>query len=106
MDTDIEDSRIRKSMNASLAYDDMEERNKTLLKVRIFDSRASKPVQRWKGNAGWDISAIEDSIIKPGERSVIRTGLGFSFPKNHFGFVANKSSIATKYNVDVCGGNY
>ncbi|PCH41966.1 dUTPase-like protein, partial [Wolfiporia cocos MD-104 SS10] len=61
------------------------------------------PEQSTPNSAGYDIHAIEDATIKPGETATIETGLKVLFPYGHYGQLATRSSMA-KQSLLVMGG--
>lgn len=47
-----------------------------------------------KGDAGYDLSSIEDLILMPFERKLIRTGIVIELPPHHAGLVVPRSGNA------------
>lgn len=64
----------------------------------IYPSRGSE------GAAGWDLYAIEDAYIGPGERQLIDTGIASEFSDSIVGKIKPRSGIAYKYGIDVLAG--
>ena len=75
-----------------------------LLSFKRLDSRATLPSRGSASAAGLDIYAIEDLIIRPGERALARTGLAVAIPQGYYGRVAPRSGLATKKGLDVLAG--
>jgi dUTP pyrophosphatase len=76
---------------------------KALLFKRL-DQRAVLPTRGSTLAAGLDICAIEALTIKPGERTLARTGLAVAIPEGYYGRVAPRSGLATKQGLDVLAG--
>lgn len=64
----------------------------------IYPSRGSE------GAAGWDLYAIEDAYIGPGERQLIDTGISTEFSDSIVGKIKPRSGLAYKYGIDVMAG--
>lgn len=64
----------------------------------IYPSRGSE------GAAGWDLYAIEDAYIGPGERQLIDTGIASEFSDSIVGKINPRSGLAYKYGIDVMAG--
>lgn len=64
----------------------------------IYPSRGSE------GAAGWDLYAIEDAYIGPGERQLIDTGIASEFSDSIVGIIKPRSGLAYKYGIDVMAG--
>lgn len=64
----------------------------------IYPSRGSE------GAAGWDLYAIEDAYIGPGERQLIDTGIASEFSDSIVGKIKPRSGLAYKYGIDVMAG--
>ena len=58
------------------------------------------------GDAGMDLFSIEDTVIKPGERKVVRTGIAGAPPKNTVALLLSKSGLAAKHGITHLGGVY
>jgi len=53
------------------------------------------------GDSGVDLYAVEDHLIKPGERKLIGTGISISVPKGYEAQVRPKSGLAANHGVTV-----
>jgi dUTP pyrophosphatase len=69
-----------------------------------FDSRAKMPTQATEGDAGYDLYALDYTIINPFERKVVSTGIGIEIPKGYYGRIAPRSGLAVKKGIDVMAG--
>lgn len=54
------------------------------------------PPLRTENNAGYDLYAIEDVSIPPGERRLIKTGWAMAIPAGWYGHISDRSSVAFK----------
>lgn len=71
------------------------------LKVKRIHPDAKIPVYSSEEAAGMDICSIEDVIINPLERKLVKTGLVFEIPKGHEIQVRPRSGLAIKHGVTV-----
>ena len=61
-----------------------------------LDKDASTPTQGSNYAAGWDLRALEDSIVVRGKSSKIRTGLAVAIPEGWEGQIRSRSSLGAK----------
>ena len=54
-------------------------------------------------DAGFDLPALNDTIIEPGTMTAIETGIHLSIPEGFVGLVRDRSSIALRGGVTVAG---
>lgn len=62
------------------------------------------PTQARKGDAGYDLYALEGVNLKKGERNKIPTGICVAIPDGYYGRIAPRSGLAYKNGIDVLGG--
>lgn len=55
-------------------------------------------------DAGFDLFAIEDTTINPGQRLSVKTGIALAIPDGYVGLVWDKSSISHKQGIKTIGG--
>ena len=67
---------------------------------KIHDD-AQLPEYSFKDDAGMDIKAYGEHILKPGERELIGTGIKIALPKTLAGFIYPRSGLALKKGVTV-----
>lgn len=60
------------------------------------------PERKTKSSAGYDIFAIEDFVIKPGEIKKVPTGIKALYPEDEVLMLFVRSSMGFKYNVRMC----
>lgn len=54
------------------------------------------PENAYQGDAGYDLYATEEMVLKPFERALIPTGLAIQIPEGYAGFVLPRSGMAIK----------
>lgn len=62
------------------------------------------PIYVHSGDAGFDLFAIEDTKIKPGERAQVRIGIAMEIPDGYSGLIWDKSGLSHKHGLKVMGG--
>jgi dUTP pyrophosphatase len=71
------------------------------LLVRRIDASALLPSRAHPGDAGLDLCANEDVMIKPGERALVGTGIAIALPSGTVGLVVPRSGLAIKHGVSL-----
>lgn len=66
------------------------------LKVKKFSSDAVLPKKGRPGDAGYDISSNEDTVIPPNSSKLVNTGIGITVPDGTYGRLAPRSGVSTK----------
>jgi dUTP pyrophosphatase len=74
------------------------------LTFKRLDDRAVLPSRGSEAAAGLDLYSIENVVIAPTERALVRTGLAVAIPVGHYGRVAPRSGLATRHGLDVMAG--
>ena len=72
-----------------------------ILRVKKLNKDAKIPAYQTKEAAGFDLHAIEDAILKVGERKLIGTGLAFEIEKGYEVQIRPRSGLAFKYGITV-----
>lgn len=62
------------------------------------------PAYGYQGDAGMDLFAYGDFVLKPGERVSVPTGIKMAIPEGYVGLVWDKSGIAFKRGIKSMGG--
>jgi dUTP pyrophosphatase len=65
-----------------------------LLKIKRLDPGLPLPSYAHEGDAGMDLYAATDSVLPPGERALIPTGIAVAVPEGYAGFVQPRSGLA------------
>jgi dUTP pyrophosphatase len=63
---------------------------------RAVSPYAVLPARARAGDAGLDLSAAESAEVKPGERTMVRTGVAVAIPEGHAGLVLPRSGLASR----------
>lgn len=71
------------------------------LLVEKIDKNAIIPFKAHEGDAGMDLFSVEETIIKPMERKLIRTGIKIQLPKNTEAQIRPRSGLALKNGITV-----
>lgn len=66
------------------------------LPIRRLDPSVELPAYAYAGDAGLDLRASEDVVLRPFERRLISTGLAIAIPEGYAGFVQPRSGLALK----------
>jgi dUTP pyrophosphatase len=71
---------------------------------RVGNHDLPLPMQMTAGAAGYDLRAVEATVVRAGERKVIPTGFAWSIPDEFAGQIWPRSGIANKFGIDVLAG--
>lgn len=74
-----------------------------LLKIKKLNPEAKLPSYGHKGDAGLDLFSCEDTVIVPGERKRVSTGISIEFEKGHVALIWDKSGVADS-GIKIMGG--
>lgn len=74
------------------------------LQIQRIHPDAKLPTYAYEGDAGMDLFSVEDTIIAPGEKALVATGLKLAVPAGYGGFIWDKSGIATKHHMKTMAG--
>jgi dUTP diphosphatase len=64
------------------------------LRVHVLDRDLPPPLRSHDGDAGLDLRARVEAVLRPGERAAIPTGVAVGVPPSHCGFVVPRSGLA------------
>jgi dUTP pyrophosphatase len=73
--------------------------NKILIKK--LNSDAVIPKYNLAGDAGFDLSSVQDYIVLPGQTVLVDTGLAFELPPNKVLLVCPRSGVSLKTNLRI-----
>jgi deoxyuridine 5'-triphosphate nucleotidohydrolase len=65
-----------------------------MLEAKKLNPEASIPERKTNGSAGYDLASLEDIILKPGETTIVDTGLAVAIPQGYYGQIFPRSSMA------------
>jgi dUTP pyrophosphatase len=77
---------------------------KSTLRFKRLDPRATLPTRGSASAAGLDIYSIEAVAIEPKQRALVKTGLAAAIPEGHYGRIAPRSGLATQKGLDTLAG--
>lgn len=69
------------------------------LRLVRLDRRARLPTRAREGDAGLDLHALEATVLKPGERAAVGTGIAVQIPFGHAGLVLPRSGLAARHGI-------
>jgi len=64
------------------------------LEIKRLDPGLPLPSYAHEGDAGMDLYAAADSVLPPGERTLVPTGIAVAVPEGYAGFVQPRSGLA------------
>lgn len=73
----------------------------TEIQFTLFDTRAIAPRYAHVSDAGADLTSIEDIRLEPGQRMLVRTGIGIALPEGFVGLVHPRSGLAVKHGISL-----
>lgn len=59
------------------------------------------PSRAHAGDAGYDLRSAESTVIPPGARAVIGTGIAVAIPEGYAGFILPRSGLAVRHGVSL-----
>ena len=71
------------------------------IEFKLLHELAQAPKYAHEGDAGADLVCIEDVTLKPGERSLVATGVAIALPPGYVGLVHPRSGLATKHGIGI-----
>lgn len=74
------------------------------MQVKYDEGVITKLYKEYPENAGYDIGANVDKVVKAGTRECIATGVYCAIPKGYYGRIAPRSGLAVKHGIDVLAG--
>jgi dUTP pyrophosphatase len=74
------------------------------LRVKRLHEDAKLPTKAHDGDLGYDLYALENTVIRGGSVGIVDTGIACDFPDNYGALIRDRSSVATKANLLVVAG--
>jgi dUTP pyrophosphatase len=68
---------------------------------RRLRPEAKVPTRAYAGDAGYDLAAAEGTVLAPGERAVVRTGIAIAVPDGYAGLVLPRSGLAVRHGISL-----
>ena len=69
--------------------------------VRRLRPDSELPRQAYEGDAGLDLVACEPTVLEPGERAIVPTGVAVEIPDGYAGFVQPRSGLAARHGIGI-----
>jgi dUTP pyrophosphatase len=66
------------------------------LKVLKLHPDARIPTRAYEHAAGWDLYALRDTTLEPGEPTIVEVGLAVEIPEGCFGWIVGRSSTSKR----------
>jgi len=74
------------------------------INVKKLSENATIPTQGTKFAAGYDLYAVEDTVVVCGARKLIKTNISMEIAPGYYGRIAPRSGLAYKNGIDVLAG--
>jgi len=74
------------------------------IQIKKMHPDAKNPSFSLAGDAGMDLSSIQDLVLKPGERVSCPTGIAIKIPEGYAGLIWDKGGPSHKFGVKTLGG--
>lgn len=84
-----------------MVFNLIERRIEMKLYVEIIDNDAKLPFYAHEGDAGMDLYSVDETVILPGDRTLIHTGIKIQLPPNTEAQIRPRSGLALKNGITV-----
>ena len=71
------------------------------VKIKLMHENAKYPQQARQGDAGMDLFSVEETLLAPGQRALIQTGIQIQLPDGTEAQVRPRSGLALKHGITV-----
>ena len=78
--------------------------NGPVLNVKKLNENATVPTKVNRSDAGYDLYALEGTIIDKHSHKLIKTGISMAIPEGYVGLIWPRSGMAYKHGIDVFAG--
>ena len=86
--------RTRPKMTDELLVSALPQSNEPTIRAQRIHPDAKVPVRATPGDAGYDLFALENVLINPGEGTLVPTGLKLEIPAGYCGLIKGRSGMA------------
>jgi len=69
------------------------------VQLSVLHPRACVPHYAHHNDAGADLTSIEEVVLEPGQRALVRTGIAIALPDHLVALVHPRSGLALKYGI-------
>jgi dUTP pyrophosphatase len=66
------------------------------INIKLLSSNSKIPTKARDNDAGYDLYSIDEYIIKPMERTLVKTGVSLEIPSGYYGHISDRSGMALK----------
>lgn len=74
------------------------------IKLKRLDKSIELPKYAHEGDAGFDIRASEDVLVKAGEKVIVPTALSMAVPEGYVGLIWDRSGLAARNSIHCLSG--
>lgn len=74
------------------------------IRIKRLNEYATLPQYAHSDDAGFDVYAVEEVTLAPGERAAVPTGIALEIPSGYVGLVWDKSGLSMKHGLKTLGG--
>lgn len=74
------------------------------MKAKKLHPKAQIPEKGHPSDLGWDLFCVEEVVIPPSNRILIKTGIAIQFPENVGGILKDRSGVASKLGLFIHAG--
>lgn len=75
------------------------------VRFKKIDEKAKTPTRGSREAAGYDLYALEDVEIRPGEKHRFNTGIAIELPMGYFASIKSRSGTSWKRDLEIVGGS-
>lgn len=72
--------------------------------IKKLSDRAKLPERAKHGDAGYDLFAAENVLIKANSRALVKTNIAMAIPVGFYGKICDRSGLALKYGLTILAG--
>jgi dUTP pyrophosphatase len=76
----------------------------TTLQFKRLTLDATLPTRASPGSVGYDLYSLHDTVIQPGSRDIVSTGICATIPLGCYGRIAPRSGLTVRYGIHVGAG--
>lgn len=69
--------------------------------IKKIDQTLEMPAYAYVGDAGLDLRAAEEALLRPFERRLVSCGISMAIPTGYAGFVLPRSGLAAKHGISI-----
>ena len=78
--------------------------NSSQISVALLNKNAKAPTKAHASDAGWDLYAVNPTVISEHQRKTVETGIALEIPDGFVGLIWPRSGLSVKHGVDVLAG--